>query len=253
MKRISKLENSRRGFTLLEVLLAVAILSIASTMIMNGFIATMTFANNNKRYARIGEMNASRASQNIAHYATNSTQMATMNELTDNRCSELTASFAGGTGALGVDLTKLNICVDVSAFVDPSATMSFQVDGEELEQPTLVVNRFSFFYDLGDYLGPNAVNGGHIIRWGYVMSPARPSGSEASYLNGLDSFYNSCLYCDRDGDGLVGNDDPTNAANEFIGYVHYGWYCFNADHNESNCPYRGYGEHNSGYSPAHQH
>ena len=82
---------------------------------------------------------------------------------------------------------------------------------------------------------------------------ARPSGSEASYLNGCDSFYNACLYSDRDGDGLVGNDDPTNARNEFIGYVHYGWYCFNANHNESNCPYRGYGDHNSGYSPAHQH
>ena len=243
MTRLMK--TSKRGFTLLEVLLAVVILTIASTMIMNGFIATMTFANNNKRYARIGEMNASRASQNIMHYATNSTQMATMNELT--------ATFAGGTGAPGVDLNKLNLCVDVSAFVDPSATMSFQVDGEELEQPTLVVNRFSFFYDLGDYLGPNAVNGGHIIRWGYVMSPQRPSGSEASYLNGCDSFYNACLYTDRDGDGLVGNDDPTNARNEFIGYVHYGWYCFNANHNESNCPYRGYGEHNSGYAPAHQH
>ncbi len=250
MTRLMK--TSKRGFTLLEVLLAVAILTIASTMIMNGFIATMTFANNNKRYARIGEMNASRAVRNIAHYATNSSQMDTMNELTDNRCSELEASFAGGTCAPGVDLDNLHICVDVSAFVDSSATMSFVVDGEQLEQPTLVVNRFSFFYDLGDYLGPNAVNGNHVIRWGYVMSPTRPSGSEASYLHGCSDFYNECLYSDRDGDGLVGTADPTNASSEFIGYIHHGWYCFNAEHNESNCPYRGYGEENGGYLPAHQ-
>jgi prepilin-type N-terminal cleavage/methylation domain-containing protein len=37
-----KKKRSKKGFSLLEVMLAVAILAIASTMIMNGFIATMS-------------------------------------------------------------------------------------------------------------------------------------------------------------------------------------------------------------------
>jgi len=56
MKRIVK-TNSKRGFTLVEVMLAVAILSIASVMIMEGFLATMSYATNNTVYTRAGASN----------------------------------------------------------------------------------------------------------------------------------------------------------------------------------------------------
>lgn len=54
MRRIIK---SKSGFTLLEVLLAVAILVTASAMIMHGFLSTLEYANNTSVYRRAGDAN----------------------------------------------------------------------------------------------------------------------------------------------------------------------------------------------------
>ena len=48
---------NKKGFTLLEVMLAVAIMAIASTMIMVGFLTTMTYSRNTTLYARVGSAN----------------------------------------------------------------------------------------------------------------------------------------------------------------------------------------------------
>ena len=172
--------------------------------------------------------------------------------LTDGDFGKLSAEYLDGA-APGVDLTNLNITIDITDYSDETAGLTYNIDGDDIDNSSVVNNRFAFFYDFGDYLGPNAVNGDHVIRYGFIMSPVGPSGSESSYLNPLDSFFDHILYVDKNGNGLTGNDDPTNARNEFVAYVHYGWYCFNETHNESNCPYRGYGDHNSGYAPANQH
>ncbi len=52
MKKFNK--NTKKGFTLLEVMLAVAIMAFASTMIMEGFIATMNCSRNSTIYSRVG-------------------------------------------------------------------------------------------------------------------------------------------------------------------------------------------------------
>ena len=59
MKRICN--RSKIGFTLLEVLLATAILVIGSTMIMKGFISVMVFARNNRNYAKSAARNSQSA------------------------------------------------------------------------------------------------------------------------------------------------------------------------------------------------
>lgn len=68
MKRILK-RSSKKGFTLLEVMLAVAILAIASTMIMNGFIATMGYSTNTSIYSRVGNTNYEKTITKIATYS----------------------------------------------------------------------------------------------------------------------------------------------------------------------------------------
>lgn len=67
MKKFSKF-HSKKGFTLVEVMLAVAILAMASLMIMRGFLATMNQANNSTIFSRAGSNN----------YALAITKMATM-------------------------------------------------------------------------------------------------------------------------------------------------------------------------------
>ena len=66
MKIIS---GSKKGFTLIEVLLAVCILVIASTMILNGFMSTMNYSNNTSIYARSAGKNYGDAISNIAAMA----------------------------------------------------------------------------------------------------------------------------------------------------------------------------------------
>ena len=48
---------SKKGFSLLEVMLAVAIMATASSMIMYGFLTSMNYANNSSIYARVAAAN----------------------------------------------------------------------------------------------------------------------------------------------------------------------------------------------------
>ena len=125
MKKMSR--RSKSGFTLLEVLLAVVILTIASTMIMKGFVAVMIFGSNNRNFSRYGTENYRQAmSDTIANNATASSQFTTMTNLTDGNTSELTAAFAGGTGAT-LDNGLPTLCVDVSSYSDAATNYSTYV------------------------------------------------------------------------------------------------------------------------------
>ena len=56
MKRVTKI-NSRKGFTLVETLLAVFILIVVSTMLINGFITTMAYSYQTSVYSKSGGNN----------------------------------------------------------------------------------------------------------------------------------------------------------------------------------------------------
>ena len=51
-------KSSKKGFTLLEVMLAIAIMLIASTMILEGFLSTLAYSANTALYARCGGANS---------------------------------------------------------------------------------------------------------------------------------------------------------------------------------------------------
>ena len=57
MKRFSKLKN-KKGFTLLETLLATCILVIVSSMLMQGFITAMGYSYNSSVYSRSASYNS---------------------------------------------------------------------------------------------------------------------------------------------------------------------------------------------------
>jgi len=212
MKRIRR--RSKSGFTLLEVMLAVVILVIASTMIMKGFIAVMIMGKNNSLYSKSGAENYRQAmSDTLAHYATAANQQNdVINELYDNGNSTvLSASFGDGHVPNNLEAEALNITVDVTAYINDQVpvfsaaagtTYVIPGDTDAVDASTTTNNRFAFFYDFGDYIGMNPSAENHCVpRWGYTIATAPVSGHEGS---------------------CVAQDDGT--------YRVYGWYCFNNTH-----------------------
>lgn len=69
MKRIIKKSN-RKGFTLVETLLATFILVVVSTMLVNGFIATMGFSYQTSVYSKSGSNNYAACMNKVAQWNT---------------------------------------------------------------------------------------------------------------------------------------------------------------------------------------
>lgn len=70
MKRFTKIKT-KKGFTLLEVLLATAILVIISSMLMQGFITTMGFSYNSSVYARSAAWNSKLCIAQLGQWSAN--------------------------------------------------------------------------------------------------------------------------------------------------------------------------------------
>ena len=222
MKKLGR--KSKSGFTLLEVLLAVVILCIVSTMIMKGFVTVMIFGRNNRNYNKSGAANYEAAMHEIATNAMANNWMVNQERLSGDGYTSLSLSYGGGHGS-SVDLSGLTIPVQVSSFSDGGPVFSadegnaYVIDGEEIDSSTTANNRFAFFYDFNDFMG---VSGDHIIRYGFVFNPGDRMTSNPPY--------DVPVYCDKNGNGLVGDYDPTAISSELIGYGQYGWYCFNQNH-----------------------
>lgn len=238
--------SSKRGFTLLEVLLATVILVIASTMIMKGFISVMVFARNNRNYSKSGQLNASIAvNDTLSQYATASNQMDTITALSNNGNKHAVSlnydstNYSGYVGAA----TLPTLYVDIQTFANPQTPVfnsasgnTLNYDGQDIDSSTVSNNRFAFFYDFGDYIG--VYSGDHVYRWGYMFSQT------------MHDEFITPIYVDKNNNGLVGDDEPDTAqrARERIGYGAYGWYCFNASHvdgsgNPQSCRYTPYVPH----------
>lgn len=91
MKRFSKI-NSKKGFTLLEVLLATAILVIISSMLMEGFIAAMGFSYNSSVYSRSAAYNSQLCLTKLATWTMYADNIASYNTTT-GKYVEKTAAY----------------------------------------------------------------------------------------------------------------------------------------------------------------
>ncbi len=167
---------NKKGFSLLEVMLAVAIMAIASSMIMYGFVSSMSYANNSSIYARSAAYNArgnyyfitktahkERGSGATSRYAVLATDTATYGGSTKH-----TISIQGGS--LNVDINARtfrmasNGPLTTDASPDPSGatvnTATFNVgssvvaDSREgtgsYADATVADNRTGFFYTVPD-------------------------------------------------------------------------------------------------------
>lgn len=186
---------SKCGFTLLEVMLAVCILIIASTMIMKGFIAVMIFANNNKAFAKKGEDNYRQAMSDFLVVCATGDQANTISMLNSSDASRNVHSQLNVT-VQNCSVTIPNLYVAPRAFTEQGGLTNVDgnlypiaVSGTDLSSATTASNRFAFFYDFGDsYHCSNDVN--HKVRYGYVYNRTR---------EGNDNGYNYGFYCFEDG------------------------------------------------------
>ena len=210
--------KSKSGFTLLEVLLAVVILVIASTMIMKGFIAVMIMGRNSRTYTKSGEENYRRAmNETIIRHATASVQYDNVvAPLTGGVQSTLTAGFESGHTPSNVTANQMNLTVDLSMYTNTEVNLrdssdnAYVIGGDTLDASTVADNRYAFFYDYGDYIGASNYSsthdGNHNIHWGYTTITT--------------DVYNS----------LTTTQQANCVAQPSGGYRYYGFYCFNSDH-----------------------
>ena len=78
MKRFSKLKN-KKGFTLLETLLATCILVIVSSMLMQGFITAMGYSYNSSVYSRSASYNSQLCITQLAEWSKRADGVASIN------------------------------------------------------------------------------------------------------------------------------------------------------------------------------
>ena len=209
--------KSKAGFTLLEVLLATVILVIASTMIMQGFIAVMVLGANNRSFAKSGDYNYRMAiNEALVGHATATSQIDDIAGMTDNNYSSISATVVSGSPTDFDASRDLSLIIDVNAYTNSDAAYTYNVGGDDIDAGSVANNRYAFFYDFGDYM--NRADG-HIMRWGFTLDPANPTVSHGDYTTPI-----------LDNRGNV------------VAYGNYGWYCFNADHT-GDCrttPYSGF-------------
>ena len=91
---------NKKGFTLLEVLLAVAILLIASTMVMQGFMSTLSYSGNTAIYAKYGGKNGKTVNAKIADNKDKIDAMGTSSPM------ELSMTVSGSSKKIRVNTWK---------------------------------------------------------------------------------------------------------------------------------------------------
>ncbi|MCQ2467458.1 MAG: type II secretion system GspH family protein [Clostridia bacterium] len=124
MKKMNK-----SAFTLLEVMLAMAILLIASSMVMQGFMSTLSYSSNTAIYAKDGAKNAANANTKVAEKA-----------------GKIEGSAAGATklsvGATGYDF---NVSVNTWSYTSHGSS---DIVSSYSEGASFTSNRYAVSYSL---------------------------------------------------------------------------------------------------------
>lgn len=159
-------KGNKKGFTLLEVMLSVAILVIVSSMLMVGFLTSMTYAYNTSLYAKIGSSNYSNAMNTLvglttspsARSATHENHLVTVNTVDRSTTPVVINYFSGAK----INTESLRITdagttgINTSGFNAGAASSSVRANADYAEQngssftysasSTYADNRSVFFY-----------------------------------------------------------------------------------------------------------
>ncbi|HPG63915.1 MAG TPA: prepilin-type N-terminal cleavage/methylation domain-containing protein [Saccharofermentans sp.] len=92
-----KIYKSKKGFTLLEIVLAVAILMIMSTALVQGFLSTLQYSYDTSLYLRMSKSNYGRAVSDLSNYS--NSPVESRYEFSGNA----TLSIGGAASVAGLD------------------------------------------------------------------------------------------------------------------------------------------------------
>lgn len=184
MKRILK-KSSKKGFTLLEVMLATCIMTIVSVMIMKGFLSTMNYAHNNNVYNKLGASNYKQALGQVTSMVAYGKGDGLQNRINYLKGKPtVTINYNVQTGGAGVTSIKTN-----AVWFVYDDTTGVNVDKNYLET-SVVSNRHSFFYQPTQIKCPNDNDTeNHKIRY-----------CEVAANHSMDGWYckqPGCTYTDR--------------------------------------------------------
>ena len=146
-----KKKRNKKGFTLLETLLSVALLVIISTMMMNGFMATINYSHNTSVQAKSASSNQSSAMSDLAGYASKAEiNKTTAYSLLDTDGVQGSFSYTGDSVAgIPLILNKDNkLTVKVFKYLDNTTDLhdNLGLDQQKEDYNTKADNRFSLTY-----------------------------------------------------------------------------------------------------------
>ena len=166
MKRRIKRLN-RKGFTLVETLLSAVILVVISTMLFNGFIATMGFSYQTSVYVKSGANNYTACMNEVAQWSHLENTGADGREVrgkayyTANGSSATSLEFDCGSWPYTLE----ELSVEIIAYTDLKLTVPNTVNGYEFSpnNESLADNRKAIVYYPEYWQGSNASSLGKVI------------------------------------------------------------------------------------------
>lgn len=166
MKRFIKTKN-HKGFTLVETLLATFILVVTSTMLVNGFVATMGYSYQTSVYSKSGAHNYTQCMAKIAswnHLANtgdNGREATAQSDVVATGTGK-TLTFSNSTGLPSVD--SLNVGIEKNSSLDGTVPGTLAGEDYAPKDDDLIDNRTAFYY-FPEYCqdGTNASTKGKIL------------------------------------------------------------------------------------------
>lgn len=142
MKRIAKIRKG--GFTLVETMCAVVIMIITSTMLINGFIASMGYSYHTSVYTRSAGNNYATCINRVANLHGMAEEARHKQAEVDTRTGggsvAATMTFSGGVASLK------ELKISVSHTTANSSGSPLAISGVASEDDLYLDNRHSFFY-----------------------------------------------------------------------------------------------------------